>query len=54
MSGFEDFIKWFTKDNITTTLFVLLVIAVFYVNFKVNDIDYRLQQTIMYHSNKLA
>jgi hypothetical protein len=48
MSTFEDFKNWFTKDNIITVVLVLLVVAFFYVNMKINDVAYRLQQTIMY------
>ena len=46
MSNFED-IKTFVMDNIIAITFVLFLIAIIYINIKVNDVDYRLQQTIM-------
>lgn len=46
MSGLEELKKW-VKENSTIIIIILLFIAVFYVNMKVNDVDYRLQQTIM-------
>jgi len=53
MSYLEDIKNWFTKDNIITTVLIILVIAVLYVNMKVNDVSYRLQQTIMYSPLRL-
>lgn len=52
MIALEDISKWFTKDNVVIGLIILLLAIVFYVNMKVNDVDYRLRQTIMYRSEK--
>lgn len=47
MSTFEDIKKFITENSIVISLVVLLI-AVVYINMKVNDLDYRLQQTIIY------
>jgi hypothetical protein len=47
MSTFDD-VKKFTQENSVTISIVVLLIAVIYINIKVNDLNYRLQQTIMY------
>jgi hypothetical protein len=52
MSAFEDISKLFTKDNVTFGLIILLFVMVFYVNMKINDVDYRLRQTIMYRPDR--
>lgn len=54
MSTTEDLSKWLTKDNIIIIMFALLFVIIFYVNVKVNDIDYRLRQTIMYHPDNAS
>lgn len=46
MSSFEDF-KKFVAENSVTIVLTLMLIAIVYVNIKVNDVDYRLQQTII-------
>lgn len=48
MSSFEE-LKKFVTENIITIILVLLLIGVIYVNMKINDLDYRLQQTIINH-----
>jgi len=47
MSTFDD-VKKFAQENSVMISIVVLLIAVIYINIKVNDLNYRLQQTIMY------
>jgi hypothetical protein len=48
MSLTVDDVKKFITENGTPIFLVVLLFAVVYVNIKINDIDYRLQQTIVY------
>lgn len=48
MSNIED-VKLFVLENSIVITFIVIVIAIIYINLKINDIDYRLQQTIMYY-----
>lgn len=52
MSFFDDLKKWFTKENSIVTVLILLTIMIFYINTKINNIDYKLQQTLMYSDNE--
>jgi len=45
--SYED-TKKFIIDNYITISLIILLIAIVYVNIKVNDLDYRLQQTIIH------
>jgi len=45
-----DELMLFIKQNYIEILLLILVISVVYLNMKINNIDYRLQQTIMYSS----
>jgi hypothetical protein len=51
MSSLDDIKKFITENSVTISL-VLLLIAVIYINIKVNNVDYKLQQTIMYSPMK--
>jgi hypothetical protein len=42
-------IEKFWQENWLTIILTLMVIAIIYINYKVNDLNYRLQQTIMYN-----
>jgi len=48
MSLTFDDVKIFVYDNSTTIVLILLTIAVIYINLKVNNLDYKVQQTIIY------
>lgn len=45
--SFEEF-KMFVINNGVTITLVILVLAVLYINYKINDLNYRVQQTLMY------
>lgn len=47
MNTFEDIKKFVIENNVVISLVVLLI-AVVYINIKINDLDYRVQQTIIY------
>jgi hypothetical protein len=55
MQSTDDIIKILlnlVNNNGIVISLVLLLIAVIYINFKVNDLNYRLQQTLMYPDKK--
>lgn len=39
----------FIKENSIVIMFALIVISLFYINMKVNNIDYKLHNAIMYN-----
>ena len=43
----EDF-KQYVFDNYIVILFIVLLVAIFYINMKINNLDYRVQQTIVH------
>ena len=49
---YMNFIIDFIKENGIVLSLVFLLIAVIYINHKVNDLNYRLLQTIMYQPLK--
>jgi hypothetical protein len=42
--------KFFADYGVIISL-VILAIAIIYVNWKINDLNYKVQQTIMYNSS---
>jgi len=55
MQSTDDIIKILlnlVNNNGIVISLVLLLIAVIYINFKVNDLNYRLQQTLMFPDKK--
>jgi len=56
MQSTDDIIKILlnlVNNNGIVISLVLLLIAVIYINLKVNDLNYRLQQTLMYPGKKI-
>lgn len=49
MPSFDE-IKSYIIENYVIISLIILLIAVIYINIKVNDLNYRMQQTIMYGS----
>ena len=50
MTTLEDGLKLITdnKDNITILLLLLFFLSIIYINLKINDLEYRFQQTLSY------
>lgn len=47
MSSYDD-AKKFVIDNYVAISLIILLIAIVYVNMKINNLDYKFQQTLMY------
>ena len=47
MVTYDEIIKFITENNVMLSLLFLLI-AVIYINMKINNLEYRVQQTIMF------
>jgi hypothetical protein len=47
MVTYDEIIQFITDNNVMLSLLFLLI-AVIYINMKINDLEFRVQQTIMF------